>query len=357
MWCYRLSNKLLWFCDAMRVKGYGSGINMGNLDKQFASDATGMGDSGKPAILQWIAWPALYLGLRVAAPFVRIPYPALGNILATVLFLTLPLLWLRWISEHRVRPIVGVCGFLLLAIVWGEMLLGLPLGLLRHVDWRHHHSALRMLLLVARPVADLALITAAALVGSLLARIISDPKMLLPVALVGAVVDYWGVYMGTTAAFIKTSPELVRAASAGIPSFGGGLTPHGVQPASFVGFGDWLFLTMFLAVAFRFNLQPKLTFWMLLAFLAPAMLIVIFGGLDYLPAIVPMALAIFAVNGRRLKLSRSETFASLYALLMVAGLIGGYSVIGRIMSHVGGKTNGLTQGHPSPSASHPPSPR
>ncbi|HEY3411796.1 MAG TPA: hypothetical protein VGM51_01935 [Armatimonadota bacterium] len=276
-----------------------------------------------------IVWPAAYLLLRMAAPFIRLPFPALANIVATVVFLLLPLLWLREISRNAPRIRVALPVFLILAVVWAELLLGMPFGVLRHIDWRHHLHAARFMLLFDRPMADLALITAAALMGTLVAKVISDPKMLLPVALVGALVDYWGVYLGTTSAFIKASPNLVRAVSAGIPTFGGGLTQRGVQPASFVGFGDWLFLTMFLAVAFRYDLQPRRTFWALLAFLVPAMLIVIFGGLDYLPAIVPMALAIVCVNGRRLKMSRSETFASLYALLMVLAMAGIYTLVVR----------------------------
>lgn len=259
------------------------------------------------------------------------PHPAVGSVLATVLFLLIPLLWLRRVSRWRPSPAVGVALFALLAFVWAEVLLGIPFGFLKHVDWKHHHNALYVMILVHRPIADLALISAAAVLGAALSRIVTDPKMLLPIAFVGAMVDYWGVTVGTTATFIKASPALVSAVSAGIPSFGGGVNPAGVQPASYVGFGDWMFLTMFLAVAFRYDLQPRRTFWALLCFLAPAMLLIVFNRLDYLPAIVPMALAIFAVNGRRLKLSRAEAFATLYAVLMVVGLVAAYTLVVRLL--------------------------
>jgi hypothetical protein len=279
----------------------------------------------------WLVWPAAYLALRLLAPFIPMPFPVAGSVLATVVFLLLPLLWLRVLS--RSRPPVGVAigCFVLLALVWGEFLLGRPFGLFTHINWRAHPDGFQLMRLIHRPVADLALITAAALLGATLARLISDPKMLLPVVLVGALVDYWGVYMGTTHAVITLAPHVVQSASAAIPAFGGGATPAGLQPASFVGFGDWLFLTMFLAVAYRYDLQPRRTFWALLAFLIPAMLIVIFGGLDFLPAVVPMALAIFVVNGRRLKLSRPEAFATFYALLMVGAMIAAYSILTRNM--------------------------
>lgn len=281
----------------------------------------------------WLVWPALYLVLRVSAPFIPMPHPRVGSVLSTVVFLLLPLLWLRDLSRIRPHPLVALGLFIVMALVWSELLLGGPFGLLRHPHWwRAHPDAFLVMRIVYRPVADLALITAATLLGSTLARLISDPKMLLPVIIAGALVDYWGVYMGTTRAMIVNVPHVVQSASAAIPTFGGGATSAGLTPASFVGFGDWLFLAMFLAVAWRYNLHPRRTFWALLAFLIPAMLIVILGVVDSLPAVVPMALAIFVVNGRRLKLSRAETFATIYAVLMVVAMIGAYSIVASRMT-------------------------
>jgi hypothetical protein len=296
----------------------------------------------------WLLWPVLYLALRLAAPFIPAPSAVAGSIAATVVFLLLPLLWLRALSRSRPPAALAIVLFVVLALVWSEFLLGRPFGIFAHVNWRAHPTGLFVMRLVHRPVADLALITAAALLGVALAGLISDPKMLLPVVLVGALVDYWGVYMGTTNAVITMAPRVVQSASAAIPSFGGGATPAGLQPASFVGFGDWLFLAMFLTVAWRYELHPRRTFWALLGFLVPAMLIVIFGGLDFLPAVVPMALAIFVVNGRRLKLSRAETFATFYALLMVAAMILAYTLLApRFISR--------SSPRPSPPPAHRPS--
>jgi len=303
------------------------------VNHPIAKDQAPAPSRGVPDPRWRLLWPVAYVILRVAAPFVRMPHPAVGSVLATVLFLLVPLMWLRRVSEWRLRFRIGFPAFVALALVWSEIRLGLPTGVLGLIPWNHHLNALHAMALVAHPIADIALISAAALLGTLLSRIISDPKMLLPVAFVGAVVDYWGVYLGTTAAFIHAAPELVQKASAEIPAFGSAYQPQGLHIASFVGFGDWLFLTMFLAVAWRYDLQPRRTFWALLGFLVPAMLIVVFGGLNYLPAIVPMALAVFAVNGRRLKLSREETFASLYALLLVAALIGAYTLVAAHFLH------------------------
>ncbi|HEY3267235.1 MAG TPA: hypothetical protein VGM37_09930 [Armatimonadota bacterium] len=286
-----------------------------------------------PNWARWALWPAIYLALRLAAPFIRMPHPALGNLVATIVFLLLPLLWLRTISVGKVHPAVGVALFLVFAVVWGELVLGMPFGVLAHVPWKAHPMALDALRLTFRPFGDVALITAAALLGAALAGIISDPKMLLPVALVGGLVDYWGVYYGTTHAFLQAAPDFVRSASVGIPSFGGGFTATGLRPVSFVGFGDWVFLAMFLTVAARYDLSPRRTFWVLLGFLVPAMLLVLFGVVDTLPAVVPMALAIFTVNGRRLKLSRSEALSTLIAVALVVCAIAAYMLALQRLHH------------------------
>lgn len=268
------------------------------------------------------AWPLAYISLRLIAPFVTVPNRVAEMTISTVLFLLVPLLWVRVISRWTIPPIAVAGLFLALALIWSETLLLQPFGILRLVDWKAHRAAFSVVLLVSRPFADLALISAGALLGAGLARIISDPKMLLPVALAGGLVDYWGVTMGTTRMAIRLAPEVVTAVSAGIPGFGGGVAGS-MEPAAFVGFGDWLFLGLFLAVTHRYSLQPARTFWALLALLIPSMLVVLFGGLSHLPAVVPMAVAVFLVNGRRLRLTRCEMISTMIALALVIGLLVG----------------------------------
>ena len=278
----------------------------------------------------WI-WPVIYLLLRIAAPYISIPGgEALSSIVSTVVFIIVPLAWLFRLTERQLSWRVGLLFFLLAAFIWAELLLGRPIGFLRYVNWELHKREFVVMLMFTFPVADLALITGAGLLGASLASIIRDPKMLLPVTLVAAIVDFWGVYVGTTHMFLEKAPQIVTAVSSSIPRFGGGLTPSGLKPISYIGFGDWFFLALFMTVCWRFHLQPHKTFWWLLALLVPAMLLVIFPVLDYLPALVPMALAIFLVNGNRLKLSRAETFATLYGLLFIGCLLGAFSLVSRI---------------------------
>ena len=271
----------------------------------------------------WL-WPIVYLALRLAAPFIKLPWPVVATIIATVVFLITPMLWLRVLTSRK-WPLWGIVATMVgLTLVWSELTVGQPVGLLGLVAWKQYPGLAKAAVLVLRPVADLALITAGASLGMLVARLIRDPKMLLPVAVAGAVVDFWGVFFGTTNAALKHTPAVVQAASAGIPTLGGGATRQGMAPISYVGVGDWLFLGLFLAVASTFHLQPRRTFWTLTAFVIAAMFLVLFDVLSYLPAIVPMAVAVLWVNRAELKLSRSEAFAVMYAVLMVAAMIGVY---------------------------------
>ena len=181
----------------------------------------------------WL-WPIVYLVLRLIAPFIKLPWPVVATIIATVVFLITPMLWLRALTARQ-WPLWGmVATMVVMTLVWSELAVGQPVGFLGHVDWKHNTGLAKAAVLVLRPVADLALITAGASLGMLVARLIRDPKMLLPVAVAGAVVDFWGVFFGTTNAALKHTPAVVQAASAGIPTLGGGATRQGMAPISYV---------------------------------------------------------------------------------------------------------------------------
>lgn len=279
--------------------------------------------------LAWLLWPVTYLLLRLLAPYVHLPGKTAPLIVSGVVFLALPLFWLREVGRARIGPARALALFAVFALAWAEITLGKPTGVIWSLPWRRHPDAALMMATVARPFADLFLITAAAVLGAGFAHLIRDAKMLLPIILAGALVDYWGVYHGTTNYAVTHMRGIVQSLSAGIPSLGGAGSAEGVQPVSYVGFGDWFFIALFLAVVIRHDLNPRRTFWALLTFLVPALVLVITGRVEFLPGVVPMAAAILFVNWRRLRLSREEAFATLYALLMVGAMIGAYTLWSR----------------------------
>jgi hypothetical protein len=270
-----------------------------------------------------------YLLLRLLAPYVHVPGKTAPLVISGVVFLTLPLFWLRDIGRARLGTGWTLALFAALSLAWAEITLGKPTGAIWGLPWRRHPDAALMMATVARPFADLFLITAAAVLGAGFARLIRDAKMLLPIVLAGALVDYWGVYHGTTNYAVTHMRGVVQSLSAGIPSLGGAGSAEGVQPVSYIGFGDWFFIALFLAVVIRHDLNPRRTFRALLAFLLPALVLVITGRVEFLPGVVPMAAAVLAVNWRRLRLSREEGFATLYAMLMVGAMIGAWTLWSR----------------------------
>jgi hypothetical protein len=170
------------------------------------------------------------------------------------------------------------------------------------------------------PWNNLALIATTVLVGAFIALAIRDAATLLPVLLVSGIVDYWGVYYGTTHQFVKNAPQIVEKVSAKVPT----LTFGGVPVVPTIGPGDFVFLGIFFACLYRFDLDVSRTFWVFVVLLMAALVLVAtVEGLN-IPGLVPMAVAMFVVNRRALRLSRAEAFATLYVVgslvLLLAGL-------------------------------------
>lgn len=161
------------------------------------------------------------------------------------------------------------------------------------------------------PWRNLFMILAAAFFGCLVSLAIREPGILLPGVLVAGMVDYWGVYYGTTLHVIQTAPKVVEKVSVKLPALGM------FGPVATIGPGDFVFLGLFFSAMYRHNLRVSATFWVFLALLVPCMILVIAFGVS-IPALVPMAVAMLLVNHDRMRLTKSEKFATLYILLLLA---------------------------------------
>ena len=152
--------------------------------------------------------------------------------------------------------------------------------------------------------------------GIALSRIVREPNVLLPVALVAMPVDYIGAMtgIGFTQNVVQSHPEIVRAVSVPVPTVGG------LHPLGFIGPGDALFLAFFLAAVLRLDLNTRGTFWWMYGLLTAALLFVLRTGID-VAALVPMGLAVLIANGRLMRLQRSEVYATVYAVTLILALI------------------------------------
>ena len=164
------------------------------------------------------------------------------------------------------------------------------------------------------PWRNMMMILAATFFGCLVSFAIREPGILAPGAVVAAMVDYWGVYYGTTLRAVQTAPEVVQKVSVKVPAFGV------MGPIATIGPGDFVFLGLFFAAMYRLKLKVPQTFWALLALLAPCLVAVLAFRLS-IPALVPMAVAVLLVNRGRFGLTRSEKAASALVVALVAALL------------------------------------
>jgi hypothetical protein len=170
----------------------------------------------------------------------------------------------------------------------------------------------------------LVMVALAGCVGVLVSRLFKEMKLLLPAAVVLAMVDLYVVFGGglVTQAQSGKSPVAQTAMKALTVDLPTTQAKQGAEPIRLaIGFADFLFIAVFFACFLRFNIPARRTFLLLTGLLILYMLAVALLDLA-LPALVPMAVIIIATNWKYFEYDRSEKFALLYAGLIVAALFG-----------------------------------
>ncbi len=253
-----------------------------------------------------LLWILLFLGLRTLLPLaVFLPRPV--AIPAALLLAMLVALWGPRVAAACSLP---VHWGLILFILFGACSFAVA-GVLPEATTPHAGILLHAF-------SDLFLIAAAIALGQALAALFREPNLLVPAAIAAAVIDYWGVYHGTTRAVIEQHSEWVPKLSVHVPvPTAPGLPDLGLG----IGLGDFVFLTLFLACARRFGLRERRTFWLSFLFLVSAMAVVLLFDRN-VPALVPMSAAFLLANVGRFRFQQSELRAMLYAAVIVAVVVG-----------------------------------
>lgn len=265
-----------------------------------------------------VIWLAVYLGLQIAAPFLRLPSRSLWVLLSAVLLsavlFTFVSLAVYGSLTHAVRrPGAAALCLGLGAAGWAGVYLlgpappnppnllksfGLPAALALHTG------------------DELFRIVAALGLGVLLANALREPNILLPAAVFAAFADYFMVHFGTVHHALKSEggQQLVHAVSAKVPTLPG-------LPALTVGPADFVFMAFFFACVYRFDLHLMRTFWALFVLVSLSLAFVALRSAP-IPALAPMALAFVGANFRRFKLSRPELQAmgAAAAIVLVVAL-------------------------------------
>ncbi|MCC6445590.1 MAG: hypothetical protein IT210_19305 [Armatimonadetes bacterium] len=254
---------------------------------------------GTPRIcILW--WLNLYLWIRFAAPYITLFDGTIaGIIVATLVFMLLQLALIydaTRLSITRLQAFLSLLFFVFLFIVMARFRVGM--------------------------LADICLILASASLGYLVSTVIKEPNLILPVAVVGALVDYWGVHFGPTQMVLSKAPQVLQTMSAKIPALGqAARAPGGLPYIAMIGPGDFLFLAIFYACVHKFGMNGRATYIWTAVLLTLGMLVALMTPVFYIPALVPMGVAVMAANWKYFKFKREEFFALLYAGIFIVVLV------------------------------------
>ncbi len=266
------------------------------------------------AVLAYVAFDMLLPLLHVPLRGLQAWEGLLLLVVPTAVFMLLQLWLSRTLVDLNPRPAISLALMLVSVLAWFAVLMYVR----PHRDWSYPVDYFLVLL---RPLLlGLSITTACTFFGVLLSRIIREPNVLLPVALIAMPIDYIGAMtpVGFTQNAVKQHPSIVQAVSVPVPTVGG------LHPIAFIGPGDALFMAFFFAIVLRFSMNARGTFWWMYGLLTAAMLIVLTIGLP-IAALVPMGLAVVIANYRFFKLKREEVFAVIWASIVVlAAVIGFY---------------------------------
>ncbi len=239
--------------------------------------------------------------------FIPLPVSMLitANIVVSVAFVGLPIISLYFAGRHRWTPklaavflvggVVAQVGFALAANSVKSPLLG---GLLMAVS-------------------QAALVCWSTGLGALLASLLREKNMVLPITIFLGLVDAFLVLapVGTVGKIARsTDQRILKTMAYVVPQVQHQATGGFARPMAYVGPADLVFMAMFFVAMFRFKLRTRETLIALIPTMIAYLLVVLLFGnvklgpiqLNALPAMVPIGIVVLAVNFREFKLSKDE---------------------------------------------------
>jgi len=182
-----------------------------------------------------------------------------------------------------------------------------------------------MLRLYLGPASNVLFLLSCLFVGKVLAHIVRERAMALPVAIVAAVADIFTVFWGPTGQALEKAPKLVAKLSLAIPQAGSAAGPAGAKGLAHVatiGLGDFIFLALFMCLAVRFGLRVVPTFWAMLVGACVGIAIALGNpfGLAGMPLLPYMSAGFLAVNFHDFHLTLQERRDLMIALVILGVL-------------------------------------
>lgn len=162
---------------------------------------------------------------------------------------------------------------------------------------------------------SLAVMFAAAGIGCAVANRVKDRNLLLPVVMFAAYIDFWTVTRGPVAAILHRAPHVAQIASVPIPQAGAGK----FTPISLIGPGDFLFMALVFAAVNRLGMNGRRNYWFVFGAMTIGMLAVVLGLVNFLPALIMLAVAVVTANWGQFKLTRQEAISMIVVGLLLIG--------------------------------------
>jgi hypothetical protein len=156
--------------------------------------------------------------------------------------------------------------------------------------------------------------------GAMLARIVREPKILLPLGFVAGLIDIVGAMtpVGFTHHMMQSHPSIVQHTALHAPTIGG------LSVIPMMGIGDPVFIGFFFSVVHRHRLNERLTFRLFYVLLSLSMLAIQFRLVGAVGALAPMGIAAIVANRQYFNYSREEKFAMLYAGVICLAVVFGF---------------------------------
>ncbi len=256
--------------------------------------------------------------LSVGAPFLPVP-AVFGTLLATATLTALSFVALYGIAKLKLAP-------------WHEAVLMVTCGLawysLARAAASHGGAPLSEVQLMAIAASGVGFLTACAMGGRLLSRLVREPNLLLPVLVTAAVADVFTVFAGPTGEMLKRAPSVVQHLSMAVPQAGSaahGRGMAGIAIAASIGLGDYIFGALFLAAAWRHGLDTRrAAIGGAICALIGMLCVLLIPALPALPLLPFIAVGVLVPNVRRFKFSRQEIVTMVVGAVFLAVLLTGF---------------------------------
>lgn len=158
--------------------------------------------------------------------------------------------------------------------------------------------------------------------GALLATLVREKNLLIPIAVFLVLYDAFLVLspVGPTAVAMQAAPQVLPAIALQVPIARSGPPVGKADVVGYIGPADLVFLGAFFVALFRFKLQTRRTLALMVPLLLLYLAIVLFTGVS-LPALVPIGLALIVSNWREFHLSKDEWTSTAVIAALGLGLL------------------------------------